>query len=110
MKISDEVLGLRAEVTKLRAELETERMRLAACGVVAMANTPESAKAARDMHQDYRSASCDDVARMVDENMKLRADIAAEREACAKVCEERGPARVLSGEDCAAAIRARGEK
>jgi hypothetical protein len=34
---------------------------------------------------------------------------AAEREACAKVCEERGPARVLSGEDCAALIRARGE-
>jgi hypothetical protein len=34
---------------------------------------------------------------------------AAEREACAKVCEDYGPARVLSGEDCAAAIRARGE-
>jgi hypothetical protein len=33
---------------------------------------------------------------------------AEEREACARVCEERGPARVLSGEDCAAAIRARG--
>ena len=63
------------EVEKLRAELETERMRLAACGVVAMANTPESAKAARDMHPDYKSASCDDVARMVDENMKLRARV-----------------------------------
>ena len=64
---------LEAEVTKLRVELEQERMRLAACGVVAMANTPESAKNARDMHPDYKSASCDDVARMVDENMKLRA-------------------------------------
>jgi hypothetical protein len=35
---------------------------------------------------------------------------AAEREACAQLCESYGPARVLSGEDCAAAIRARGEK
>ena len=34
----------------------------------------------------------------------------AEREACAKVCENYGPARVLSGEDCAAAIRSRGDK
>jgi hypothetical protein len=34
----------------------------------------------------------------------------AEREACAQLCESYGPARVLSGEDCAAAIRARGEK
>jgi hypothetical protein len=33
---------------------------------------------------------------------------AAEREACAKLVENYGPARVLSGEDCAAAIRARG--
>jgi hypothetical protein len=33
---------------------------------------------------------------------------AAEREACAQVCENYGPARVLSGEDCAAAIRTRG--
>ena len=35
---------------------------------------------------------------------------AAEREACAQLCESYGPARVLSGEDCAAATRARGEK
>ena len=34
----------------------------------------------------------------------------AEREKCAQLCESYGPARVLSGEDCAAAIRARGEK
>jgi hypothetical protein len=33
---------------------------------------------------------------------------AAEREACAKLVENYGPARVLSGEDCAAAIRTRG--
>lgn len=55
------------------ADLERERMRLAACGVVALANTPESAAKARDMHDDYRSASCSDVARMVDLQMQYRA-------------------------------------
>jgi len=55
-------------------ELERERMRLAACGVVAMADTPESAQKARDMKEEYRSASCEDVARRVDECMALRAE------------------------------------
>jgi hypothetical protein len=40
----------------------------------------------------------------------IREEVKAEREACAQLCESYGPARVLSGEDCAAAIRARGEK
>lgn len=62
------------EIDRLQAELDRERMRLAACGVVALADTPESAAKARDMHPDYRSASCDDVARRVDECMSLRAD------------------------------------
>ena len=65
------------ELTALRAELETERMRLAACGVVALSNTPDSAKQARDMLPEYWSASCGDVARMVDENIRLRAKIEA---------------------------------
>ena len=65
------------EWTALRAELETERMRLTACGVVAMSNTTDSAKQARDMSQEYWSASCVEVARMVDENIKLRAKIEA---------------------------------
>jgi hypothetical protein len=65
------------ELTALRAELETERMRLAACGVVALSNTPDSAKQARDMLPEYWSASCGDVARMVDENISLRAKIDA---------------------------------
>lgn len=65
------------ELTALRAELETERMRLAACGVVALSNTPDSAKQARDMLPEYWSASCGDVARMVDENISLRARIEA---------------------------------
>lgn len=59
----------------LRSELEAERIRLAACGVVALSNTPESAAKARDMLPEYRSASCDDVARMVDEQMHLRASL-----------------------------------
>ena len=59
------------EILKLREELERERMRLAACGVVALANTPDSAEKARTMHDDYRSASCDDVARAVDRQMAL---------------------------------------
>lgn len=63
-----------AAIEALRAELERERMRLAACGVVAMANTPDSAESARQMHDDYRSASCDEVANAVDREMALRAE------------------------------------
>jgi hypothetical protein len=64
-----------AEIEQLNAELERERMRLSACGIVALANTEESATKARLMHDDYRSASCDDVARMVDVQMKLRTQV-----------------------------------
>lgn len=60
------------QMQDLKKELETERMRLAACGVVAMANTSESAAKARSMAPEYNSASCQDVARMVDENIRLR--------------------------------------
>ncbi len=56
----------------LEKELETERMRLAACGCIALANTDESAREARQMHPDYWSASCDDVARSVDKQMAYR--------------------------------------
>ena len=67
--------GWERKCGELRVELETERMRLVACGVVALANTPDSAKQAREMRPEYWSASCGDVARMVDENIKLRARI-----------------------------------
>ncbi len=60
------------EVLSLRQQLETERMRLAACGCVAMANIPESAAKTREMLPQYRSASCDDVAAAVDREMSLR--------------------------------------
>lgn len=68
------ILFLIDRMKKAEAELERERMRLAACGVVAMADTPESAAKAREMRDEYRSASCDDVARRVDECMTLRAE------------------------------------
>lgn len=63
-------------VAELEAELERERLRLAACGVVAMADTPEAAAKARDMHPDCRSASLDDVTRQVDALMALRSKLA----------------------------------
>jgi hypothetical protein len=64
------------EIAALKYDLDTERMRLAACGIVAMANTPESASKAREMHPAYTSASCGDVANAVDKQMALRAQIA----------------------------------
>lgn len=63
-------------VGQLEAELERERLRLAACGVVAMADTPESAAKARDMSPEYHSASLDDVIRQIDALMELRAALA----------------------------------
>lgn len=69
-----------AERDRLRAEAELLRMQLAACGVVAMSNTPESAGWSRDMHPDYMSASCQDVMRAVDREMALRAEVEALRQ------------------------------
>ena len=68
-------MELRGEIERLRAELETERMRLVACSVIALANTPESAASARGMHPDYQSPYCDDVARAVDREIALRAEL-----------------------------------
>jgi len=96
-------------------ELERLRMQVVACGVVAMADTPESAKSAREMHPDYWSASCGDVARRVDECIDLRqqlAALAAERDAA--VSDRDTNARksaeqfVTLGKDFAA-VRARAE-
>jgi DUF917 family protein len=67
--------SLRTTIDQLRIELLREQMRLAACGVVAMANTPDTAAKARNILPEYHSDSCDEVARVVDENMKLRAAI-----------------------------------
>jgi glycine/D-amino acid oxidase-like deaminating enzyme len=63
---------LERKLTAAREELETERIRLAACGVVAMADTKESRTKAREMLPEYRSASLSDVERRVDECIELR--------------------------------------
>ena len=65
--------GVEDRIAKLEADLERERLRLAACGVVAMADTPESAAKARDMSPEYHSASLADVIRQIDALMELRA-------------------------------------
>ena len=71
---------LSAGIAQLEAERDKLHMQLAACGVVALANTPESAAQARQMHPDYMSASCSDVADAVDREMTLRQQL-AERDA-----------------------------
>lgn len=60
------------EILTLRQEVEILRMQLVACGVVAMANTPESAKKARAMHPEYMSPSCQDVMEAVDREIAHR--------------------------------------
>lgn len=72
--VGETLLRAQEEIDRLRAELETERMRLAACGVVAMSNTQESAARSRDMHPDYWCASVQDVANAVDREIALRAE------------------------------------
>ena len=67
------------ELARLREQLEVERIRLAACGVVAMANTPESAAKNRQMKDEYRSGSLDDVIRIVDSEMALREQVVAQQ-------------------------------
>lgn len=57
---------------ELQDEVERLQMQLVACGVVAMANTRETATKQRDMHPDYMSASCQDVMAAVDREMALR--------------------------------------
>lgn len=79
---------LRAELEAARAELEVERVRLAACGVVAMANTPDSAAKTRKILPEYRSASLEEVIRAVDSEMELREQLAAEQAKNVELREE----------------------
>ena len=83
--LQDKCDALKAERDELRKELEEECMRHIACGVIAMANTPESAKKVRDMHPAYRSASVRDVENAVDREMALRAERDALRDALKKI-------------------------
>ena len=64
--------ALRQQLADRDAQIERLQMQLAACGVVALANTPESAGEARQMHPDYMSASCSDVADAVDREIAMR--------------------------------------
>jgi hypothetical protein len=77
-----------AELHRLEAELERERMRLAACDVTACADTPETAVKARQMHEDYKGPAFESVARRVDECIKLRAVNAQLLEALKYVLED----------------------
>jgi hypothetical protein len=62
------VQNLEKEIQRLKSELETERLRLAACGVAALGYF-EGCK------DEYRSASLEDVLRLRDENKRLRDEI-----------------------------------
>lgn len=64
--------ALRQQLAERDAQIERLQMQLAACGVVALANTPGSAGEARQMHPDYMSASCSDVADAVDREIAMR--------------------------------------
>lgn len=65
----------------LRAALETERLRLAGCGMAAMSNTDASRKGRLGPDSPYYSASYADVCAAVDREMALRAALTeAERE------------------------------
>lgn len=65
--------ALLREVDRLFTELEIERLRLAACGVAATANTPETAAEQRlKPDSPYLSASYHDVCAAVEREMALR--------------------------------------
>jgi predicted nucleic acid-binding Zn-ribbon protein len=57
---------------RFRKEVEAERMRLVACGVAAMQNTPELVKERIGPEHPYYSASYGDVCRAVDREIALR--------------------------------------
>lgn len=63
---------LERELAEIKEQLETECMRLAAIGVVVLADTVASRDQARDMLAEYRSAALSDVERRVDECIALR--------------------------------------
>lgn len=64
---------LRTELVKAKAELETERLRLAACGTAALGYF-------EDCKDEYRSASLGDILRLYEQNKRYRATL--EKLAC----------------------------
>ena len=79
-ELQNKVFQLGCRVSELENELERERLRLAACGVVAMADTPESAARARHINEEFWSASLEDVIRQIDALMSTRNQLKALRE------------------------------
>jgi len=81
IKPAAELATLREKAAQLEHELETECMRLVACGVIALSNTADSAINSRDMLPEYWSASAQDCASAVDREMDYRSRLAVtERE------------------------------
>jgi hypothetical protein len=80
IELQNKVFQLGCRVSELENELERERLRLAACGVVAMADTPESAARARHMDEEFWSASLGDVIRQIDALMSTRNQLKAFQE------------------------------
>jgi len=72
--------SLRQQLKSSEKELEHQRMRLAACGVVALANTRESAAKQREMLPEYWSASCADICAAIDREMDLREQLEAAKQ------------------------------
>ena len=68
--------ALVAERDALRIELGLERMRLEVCGVAAISNTRETAKENREVSDEYKSSSFDEVCAAVDREMALRERVA----------------------------------
>jgi hypothetical protein len=80
IELQNKVFQLGCCVSELENELERERLRLAACGVVAMADTPESAARARHINEEFWSASLEDVIRQIDALMSTRNQLKAFQE------------------------------
>ena len=71
-----EIANLKAEVAELETELETERMKLVACGVAALSNTRDSfEEQGLPFDSPYWSASYKDVRRAVRREMEHRENL-----------------------------------
>lgn len=73
---------------KLENELERERLKLTACGVVALANTKKSAKRSRKMSKKYKSYSLECVIDAVDREIVYRTALEKIRKEVDKVFVE----------------------
>lgn len=77
------------EILRLYAELDTERMRLAACGVIAGCNTPDSYAINMRMHDSFKSGSLEQVAAAVRREIDLRDKLAEKEKELADIDAEK---------------------